>query len=60
MPATNPVSPARAARKRSIPTGTYGEAADFGAACAFLCSQQARFIVGQNLLLDGGAANISV
>ena len=46
---------ARAKRKAAIPAGTYGEAADFGAACAFLCSQQARFIVGQNLLLDGGS-----
>jgi len=46
---------ARAQRKAGIPTGNYGDAADFGAACAFLCSQQARFIVGQNLLLDGGA-----
>ena len=46
---------ARARRIAAIPTGRYGEASDFGAACAFLCSQQARFIVGQNLLLDGGA-----
>jgi 3-oxoacyl-[acyl-carrier protein] reductase len=46
---------ARAKRLAGIPTGAYGEASDFGAACAFLCSQQARFIVGQNLLLDGGA-----
>lgn len=49
------VEEARARRLAAIPTGAYGEAADFGAACAFLCSQQARFIVGQNLLLDGGA-----
>ena len=35
-------------------------AADFGATCAFLCSQQARFIVGQNVLLDGGALNVTV
>ena len=46
---------ARAKRLAGIPTGAYGDPADFGAACAFLCSQQARFIVGQNLLLDGGA-----
>lgn len=51
---------ATAQRKATIPTGTYGEAADFGAACAFLCSQQARFIVGQNLLLDGGATNLTM
>jgi 3-oxoacyl-[acyl-carrier protein] reductase len=28
---------------------------DFGAYCAFLCSAQAGFITGQNLLIDGGA-----
>ena len=38
-----------------IPVGRYGTAAEFGAACAFLCSQHAGFIVGQNILLDGGA-----
>ena len=35
----------------------YGTASEFGAACAFLCSAHAGFIVGQNLLLDGGALN---
>lgn len=48
------VEEARAQRKAAIPAKAYGQAADFGAACAFLCSQQARFIVGQNLLVDGG------
>ncbi len=42
---------ARAAREATIPAKRYGTAADFGAACAFLCSQHAGFIVGQNLLL---------
>ena len=51
---------ARARRQATIPTRSYGKAEDFGAACAFLCSQQARFIVGQNLLLDGGALNVTV
>ncbi len=46
---------ARRAREATIPAGRYGTAAEFGAACAFLCSQHAGFIVGQNLLLDGGA-----
>ncbi|QPM89297.1 SDR family oxidoreductase [Pseudooceanicola algae] len=45
---------ARAARKQSIPTGTYGTAEAFGQACAFLCSQHAAFMVGQNVMLDGG------
>ncbi len=51
---------ARRRRQASIPTGSYGRPEDFGAACAFLCSQQARFIVGQNLLLDGGALNVTI
>ena len=51
---------ARARRQATIPTRSYGKADDFGAACAFLCSQQARFIVGQNLLLDGGALNVTI
>ena len=46
---------ARAQRAATIPAGRYGTRAEFGAACAFLCSQHAGFIVGQNLLLDGGA-----
>jgi 3-oxoacyl-[acyl-carrier protein] reductase len=37
------------------PAGRFGTPEEFGAACAFLCSAQAGFIVGQNLLLDGGA-----
>jgi 3-oxoacyl-[acyl-carrier protein] reductase len=51
---------ARTRRQATIPTGTYGTAGDFGATCAFLCSQQARFIVGQNILLDGGALNVTI
>ena len=31
-----------------------GQADEFGAACAFLCSAHAGFITGQNLLMDGG------
>jgi 3-oxoacyl-[acyl-carrier protein] reductase len=46
---------ARARRAATIPAGRYGTRAEFGAACAFLCSTHAGFIVGQNLLLDGGA-----
>ena len=42
------------------PTGSFGDPADFGACVAFLCSTHAKFIVGQNLVLDGGAANISL
>ncbi|MFU1476841.1 SDR family oxidoreductase [Roseovarius sp. C7] len=48
---------AKAQRCAGIPAGRYGTADEFGAACAFLCSQHAGFIVGQNLLLDGGGVN---
>lgn len=39
----------------SIPAGVLGEAADFGAVAAFLCSEQARFVTGVQLHVDGGA-----
>ena len=42
-------------RRSTIPAGRFGTPAEFGAACAFLCSAQAGFITGQSLLLDGGA-----
>ena len=38
----------------SIPAGRFGTAEEFGEACAFLCSVQAGYVVGQNLLVDGG------
>ena len=48
---------ARANRAAAIPARRYGTAEEFGAMCAFLCSAHAGFIVGQNILLDGGATN---
>ncbi len=36
------------------PAGRFGDPAEFGDACAYLCSAQAGFITGQNFLLDGG------
>lgn len=48
---------ARRRREATIPARRYGTPEEFGAACAFLCSQYAGFIIGQNLLLDGGAFN---
>lgn len=38
----------------SIPTGKVGTAEDFGAVVAFLCSDQAKFITGSHLAVDGG------
>ena len=54
------VEDARANREGTIPARRYGTSAEFGAACAFLCSSQAGFIVGQNILLDGGGTNFTI
>ncbi len=51
---------AKVQRCETIPAGRYGTSEEFGAACAFLCSQHAGFIVGQNILLDGGATNTTM
>lgn len=45
---------ARAEQEAEIPAKRFGTPAEFGAACAFLCSAQAGYITGQNLLIDGG------
>ena len=42
-------------RVATVPAGQIGDPAEFGAACAFLCSAQAGYITGQNLVIDGGA-----
>ena len=46
---------AREARQRSIPAGRFGDPAEFGDACAYLCSAQAGYVTAQNFLIDGGA-----
>jgi 3-oxoacyl-[acyl-carrier protein] reductase len=51
---------AREQREATIPTRRYGTPEEFGKACAFLCSTHAGFIVGQNILLDGGATNFTI
>lgn len=51
---------AKTNRQATIPARRYGTAAEFGATCAFLCSQHAGFIVGQNIVLDGGAINATI
>jgi 3-oxoacyl-[acyl-carrier protein] reductase len=43
-----------AQRIAAIPAKRFGNPDEFGAACAFLCSAQAGYITGQNLLIDGG------
>ena len=40
--------------RAQIPARRFGDPAEFGAMCAFLCSEQAGYITGQNILLDGG------
>lgn len=50
-----PLEQVREERKQANPAGRFGDPFEFGEACAFLCSAQAGFITGQNLLLDGGA-----
>ena len=42
-------------RAAAIPAGRLGDADDFGAVVAFLCSQQAGFVTGVGLPVDGGA-----
>jgi 3-oxoacyl-[acyl-carrier protein] reductase len=49
-----PLEQARAERMAGVPAKRFGDPAEFGAACAFLCSAQAGYITGQNLLIDGG------
>jgi len=52
-----PVDEIIAERSASNPAGRVGNPAEFGEACAFLCAASSGFIVGQNLLLDGGSFN---
>ena len=49
------VDAVRAQQAGQIPARRFGTAAEFGAVCAFMCSQQAAYLTGQNILLDGGA-----
>ena len=49
------VDDVRSAQQAQIPAGRYGNAEEFGAICAFLCSMQAGYMTGQNVLADGGA-----
>jgi 3-oxoacyl-[acyl-carrier protein] reductase len=42
-------------RRATIPAKRYGTLEEFGQTCAFICSAQASYLTGQNILLDGGA-----
>jgi 3-oxoacyl-[acyl-carrier protein] reductase len=53
--AGKPIEAVMDERRALNPTRRFGTPAEFGAACAFLCSVHAGYITGQNLLLDGGA-----
>jgi 3-oxoacyl-[acyl-carrier protein] reductase len=43
------------ARRATVPAGRFGTFEEFGEVCAFICSKQAGYLTGQNILLDGGA-----
>jgi len=49
-----PVEEVKRTREDGIPAGRFGTAEEFGDYCAYLCSAQASYITGQNLLIDGG------
>lgn len=53
--AGKPLDEVMQARRQTIPARRFGQPEEFGAICAFLCSQQAGYINGQNVLADGGA-----
>ena len=48
------VEQAEEAARKSIPAQRFGDEMEFGQYCAWLCSQQASYVTGQNLLIDGG------
>jgi len=43
-----------AQRLKSVPAGRFGDPAEFGALCAFVCSVHCAYLTGQNFLIDGG------
>ena len=48
------VAAVREASRQAIPVQRFGSVEEFGAVCAFICSVHAGYLVGQNILLDGG------
>jgi len=55
-----PFEEVHAERAKASPAGRFGTPEEFGAACAFLCSQHAGYISGQNLLMDAGGINVTM
>ena len=55
--AGRPVDDMLADQAKANPTGRYGDPEEFGLACAFLCAAPLGYLVGQNIVLDGGANN---
>ena len=55
-----PIEDVIADRTKTNPAARVGDPAEFGEACAFLCAASSGFIVGQNLLIDGGSFNSSM
>jgi 3-oxoacyl-[acyl-carrier protein] reductase len=53
--AGKPLEEVAQAMRETNPSGRFGHPAEFGALCAFVCSVQAGYVTGQNLLIDGGA-----
>ena len=49
------VEAVRKERMAQCPAGRFGDPAEFGDACAYLCSAQAGYVTGQNFLIDGGS-----
>ena len=47
-------------RCADVPAGRFGDPAEFGAFCAFLCAATSGYIVGQNFLSDGGAVRLTL
>ena len=61
MQKTNrPAADILAERTSDIPAARFGDPAEFGEACAFLCAASSGYIVGQNLLIDGGRFNSTI
>src|SRR6266478_1167763 len=53
--ADKPIEEIARSMQQANPSGRFGTPAEFGALCAYVCSVQAAYITGQNLLIDGGA-----